>query len=41
MEGVMDYVMEGIDKGAQGLMTTGLVHILYSLRLSRLTSALL
>jgi DNA-directed RNA polymerase I subunit RPA49 len=23
MEGVMDYVMEGIDKGAQGLMTTG------------------
>lgn len=23
MEGVMDYVMEGIDKGAEGLMTTG------------------
>ncbi len=24
MEGVMDYVMEGIDKGAEGLMTAGL-----------------
>lgn len=25
MEGVMDYVIQGIEKGAEGLMTTGLL----------------
>lgn len=29
MEGVMDYVMQGIEKGAEGLMTTGLFCLLW------------